>query len=99
MFGHLTRMRPGCIPLEVFHACPTEEAPEKTQNLLEGSSGLVVYLLWPENTLGSPRTSSVTGEIDVWVSFLDLLHLQPNYGDVVEDGDRANKRGLRLCHG
>lgn len=50
-FKNCIRMPPGCLPLEIFQACPTGRRPRADPE----HAGELIYLIWPWNTLGSPR--------------------------------------------
>ena len=51
--GHLFRIPPGHLPLEVFLACPAMGAPEEDP----GHAGVTMSLGWPGKALGSYQKS------------------------------------------
>jgi len=77
-FGHLIRMPPGRLPLEVFQARPTGRRPRGRPRTRWRD-----YISWlacerlgiPQNELGN-----VAGERKVWVSLLGLLPPRPDPG-------------------
>lgn len=62
-FGHLVRMPPGCLPLEVLGTIICEEAPEQTQSSLNGLS----HLAWERLKISQEELESVSGERDVGI--------------------------------
>ena len=77
-FGHLTRMPPGRLPLEVFRARPTGRRPEADPE----PAGGIIYLFWPGDASGFPRRSwrVLLFEKEAWLALLNLLPPQPGPG-------------------
>lgn len=69
--GHVVKMPPECLPVEVFLACPTGTSLSGTPRTLcrDYTSHLAWECLWnPQEGLGSNA-----GEKDVWNTLLSLL--------------------------
>lgn len=72
-FRHLSRMPPGCLPMEVsLGRSNKEETMGHTQNL-------IIYLICPE-CLRKESLESVSAERDVWNTVFNLLPPQPDPG-------------------
>uniref|UniRef100_A0A3Q1CIM7 Rap guanine nucleotide exchange factor (GEF) 6 n=1 Tax=Amphiprion ocellaris TaxID=80972 RepID=A0A3Q1CIM7_AMPOC len=59
-FGHLIRMPPGRLPLEVFQTRPPGRRPQVDPEL----AGEMICLVWPGNASGSPKS---------WTAFPDTI--------------------------
>ncbi|KAK3561554.1 hypothetical protein QTP86_008774 [Hemibagrus guttatus] len=66
--GHLFRMPPGCLPGEVFRACPTGKRPRGRPRTR-----------W-RDYISPEELEEVSGEREVWASLLRLLPPRPGSG-------------------
>jgi len=62
-FGHLIRMPPGCLPLEVFRACPTGRRPRGRPRTRWRD--YISHLAWEHLGILQEKLESVAGENDV----------------------------------
>ena len=77
-FGHLTRMPPGRLPLEVFRARPTGRRPRgRPRNRWRDYISL---LAWERLGIPQEELESVAGEKEAWRALLDLLPPRPGPG-------------------
>ena len=76
--GHLSRMPPGHLPLEVFLACPTGGRPWGRPRT--HWSDYVTRLAWERLGILPVELEEVSGEREAWVSLLRQLPLQPGPG-------------------
>lgn len=73
-FRHLTRMPPGCLPLEVF-GLGRDHLTQKAPEGLYGS-----HLAWESHRVLQEELDSVAGQRDVWNSPLSMLSPWPHLG-------------------
>ncbi|KAK3528563.1 hypothetical protein QTP70_002803 [Hemibagrus guttatus] len=76
--GHLFRMPPGCLPGEVFRACPTGKRPRGSPRTRWRD--YVSRLAWERLGVPPEELEEVSGEREVWASLLRLLPPQPGSG-------------------
>ena len=74
-FRHLVRMPPGCLPGEMFQACPTRRRPRGRPRTCWRD-----YISWPESaSVFSQRSWWRQEGREVWASLLGLLPPRPYY--------------------
>ncbi|KAK3555124.1 hypothetical protein QTP86_010013 [Hemibagrus guttatus] len=76
--GHLFWMPPGCLPGEVFRACPTGKRPRG--RLRTRWRDYVSRLTWEHLGIPPEEPEEVSREREVWASLLRLLPPQPGSG-------------------
>ena len=74
-FGHLTRMPPGRLPLEVFRARPTGRRPRGRPRT--SWRDYISLLAWKRLGIPQEELESVAGEKEAWRALLDLLPPRP----------------------
>ena len=77
-FGHLTRMPPGRLPLEVFRARPTGRRPRGRPRTRWRD--YISLLAWERLGIPQEELESVAGEKEAWRALLDLLPPRPGPG-------------------
>ena len=77
-FGHLTRMPPGRLPLEVFRARPTGRRPRGRPRTRWRD--YISLLAWEHLGIPQEELESVAGEKEAWRALLDLLPPRPGPG-------------------
>ncbi|TWW55291.1 hypothetical protein D4764_09G0003400 [Takifugu flavidus] len=76
--GHLVRMPPGCLPGEVFRACPSGRRPPGRPRTRWRD--YVSQLAWERLGIPPDEVEEVAGEREVWASLLRLLPPRPDPG-------------------
>ncbi|TWW54057.1 hypothetical protein D4764_0236820 [Takifugu flavidus] len=76
--GHLVRMPPGCLPGEVFRACPSSRRPPGRPRTCWRD--YVSRLVWERLGIPVDELEEVAGEREVWASLLRLLLPRPDPG-------------------
>ncbi|TWW73592.1 R2DM Retrovirus-related Pol polyprotein from type II retrotransposable element [Takifugu flavidus] len=76
--GHLVRMPPGCLPGEVFRACPSGRRPPGRPRTRWRD--YVSRLAWERLGIPPDELEEVAGEREVWASLLRLLPPRPDPG-------------------
>ncbi|KAK3539176.1 hypothetical protein QTP86_028667, partial [Hemibagrus guttatus] len=76
--GHLFRMPPGCLPGEVFRACPTGKRPRGRPRTRWRD--YVFRLAWERLGVPPEELEEVAREREVWASLLRLLPPRPGSG-------------------
>ncbi|TWW67270.1 hypothetical protein D4764_02G0003110 [Takifugu flavidus] len=76
--GHLVRMPPGCLPGEVFRACPSGRRPPGRPRTRWRD--YVSRLAWERLGVPPDELEEVAGEREVWASLLRLLPPRPDPG-------------------
>ncbi|TWW79900.1 hypothetical protein D4764_10G0009300 [Takifugu flavidus] len=76
--GHLVRMPPGCLPGEVFRACPSGRRPPGSPRTRWRD--YVSRLVWERLGIPPDELEEVAGEKEVWASLLRLLPPRPDPG-------------------
>ncbi|KAK3562555.1 hypothetical protein QTP86_002034 [Hemibagrus guttatus] len=76
--GHLFWMPPGCLPGEVFRACPTGKRPRGRPRTRWRD--YVSRLAWEHLGVPPEELEEVSGEREVWASLLRLLPPRPGSG-------------------
>ena len=77
-FGHLTRMPPGRLPLEVFRARPTGKRPRGRPRTRWRD--YISLLAWEGLGIPQEELESVAGEKEAWRALLNLLPPRPGPG-------------------
>ena len=77
-FGHLIRMPPGRLPLEVFQARPTGRRPRGRPRTRWRD--YISRLAWERLGVPQNELESVAGEREAWVGLLGQLPLRPDPG-------------------
>ncbi|TWW71611.1 hypothetical protein D4764_16G0001080 [Takifugu flavidus] len=75
--GHLISIPPGCLPGEVFRACPSGRPPGRPRTLW---TDYVSRLVWEPLGIPPDELEEVVGEREVWASLLRLLAPRPDPG-------------------
>ncbi|KAK3558103.1 hypothetical protein QTP86_009892 [Hemibagrus guttatus] len=76
--GNLFQMPPGCLPGEVFQACPTGKRPRGRPRTLWRD--YVSQLAWERLGIPLEELEEVSGEREVWASLLRMLPPRPGSG-------------------